>query len=596
MAQKFALYSNSASIQPGGTLQVQAGAALAAGDVVYPSGSTLVSGVTYLVVQKALATNPLVLTSQLFVMEAAVLSGALGEARLFGLSVINPAGSPAVLDPVYVSDTATLSLTAGTYVRTIGQVVQSASGLYRLYVASTGAQNELPDGLVLAKVEAATPTISRGQAVCVRYNGSTTPVLLPNGKPALVVQQFGTNNTATNPAGTGAAVLLLEHNIDGSTSVPAGGIGVFRASGLLSYRVALSGGIPSGTPVFVSATGTLTNTPVSASVLPVGTVLDNDGANNWTVLLHQHHAQLGVPQSYSASFPVAYAPALIFAAAAGVGTVERIADFRMLGGSGNGTGLEIAHQVRDFANVYRNAALFRTWLSSTWGGTAARATAEIVTLQSGAQLLISDAEGPGGYAVARLAAGLETGNLSGIAEMSARRNVSGVEQKLLFRLGPLPGASFAINSPYAPLFYQTTDWEVPTETTWVDQRVPQRISAKSVANGASLSADYWTPTDGSMGTIKLEVFATDSTDASSNYAVEMQQRWAKYGGNVAFLVDPLFIGATTDVLGLGVGADAPWELTASGANIQLVLRNPATGPALLDLTAYVTILSHNWEA
>lgn len=174
------------SIQPGGTLQVQAGAALAAGDVVYPSGITLVSGVTYLVVNKALATNSLVLKSQLFVMEAAVLSGALGTARLFGLSVINPAGAPAVLDSVYVSDTATLSLTAGTNSRTVGQVVQSGSGLYRFYAAGspagggsasaqvllTAPDGDFPSGVDISDISATLPFVDKVGALNPGISGA----------------------------------------------------------------------------------------------------------------------------------------------------------------------------------------------------------------------------------------------------------------------------------------------------------------------------------------------------------------------------------------------------------------------------------------
>jgi hypothetical protein len=565
------------SIQPGGTLQVQAGAALAAGDVVYPSGIALVGTETYLIVDKALATNPLVLTSQLFVMEAAVLSGALGEARLFGLSVINPAGAPAVLDNVYVSDTATLSLTAGTYVRTVGQVCQSASSLYRLYLTNTSAQTELEDGLVLAKVEAGTPTISRGQAVCVRYNGSTTPVSLPNGKPALVVQKYATNDPYWNPSCVGATVMFLERSSSGGTTVAAGGLGIFRVSGLLSYRVALGVG-GGGTPVFVDATGALSFTPVADSPLPVGITLDNDGSNNWTIFVHQQHAALGVPQSNAAAY--AQAAALIYGWDTANG-VRRVANVRRISDStpAAGDGVEIALQTNDDAGVPQDAGLLRAILTDVTAGTL-KGQALLQSHDANGRLWLDDDDGArlyarGAAAVAETHQNYELGSFTFDLRLQTAMSAQG---QLLRCLQRTRHSGLGI------------DWNMQ------DQRIPQRFMGKGLAPTDVLQTVTWTPTDGSMGTIKLEVFATDNADASSNYAVEMQQRWAKYGGNVAFLVDSLFIGATTDVFGMGVGADAPWELTASGANIQLVLRNPAIGPALLDLTAYVTILSHNWEA
>jgi len=136
------------SAQPNGTLLVQAAANLAAGDVVYPSDVGLLGAVPVLVVSKAPATDSLVLTSQLFLMEEAVLSGATGVARWFGLTAILGVGSPSVLDPVYVSDTATLALSAGTNSRVLGQVVEVSGGQYQTVVTSAmspgGASSSAP--------------------------------------------------------------------------------------------------------------------------------------------------------------------------------------------------------------------------------------------------------------------------------------------------------------------------------------------------------------------------------------------------------------------------------------------------------------------
>jgi hypothetical protein len=235
------------SIQPGGTLQVQAGAALAAGDVVYPSGIALVGTETYLIVDKALATNPLVLTSQLFVMEAAVLSGALGEARLFGLSVINPAGAPAVLDNVYVSDTATLSLTAGTNRRAIGQVVQSSSGLYRFYVAggSVGgasgaaeflvntADASLPNAIVVSDLQATLLLVDTVGAVSPGSGGAPIGLVYDKAAAGLAGDFVGLPMLLRNAHATPA--LTIAGGLGAAWVDPAPGVEVGKLQAFLPY-------------------------------------------------------------------------------------------------------------------------------------------------------------------------------------------------------------------------------------------------------------------------------------------------------------------------------------------------------------------------
>lgn len=126
-----------AAIQEKTALQVVAGANLQQGDVVYPSG---VAG-DQLQVSKALATAPEVVGHQLMVMEEPVDEGEVGQARLFGLlSLVLTGTTPAVGDPAYVSDTATISQTAGTNTRLIGQVVSVDGSSYRVSV------NGLPGG------------------------------------------------------------------------------------------------------------------------------------------------------------------------------------------------------------------------------------------------------------------------------------------------------------------------------------------------------------------------------------------------------------------------------------------------------------------
>lgn len=125
----------------------QAAATLNRGEVVRCVGvATIKSGLPGQEVvptfDKALATVLANIDERLGIVEggidgaATVGVGVLVRVRLVGLFSTTVAGSPASGDPVYVSDTGTLSLTPGTVPKQIGTAVQPSGGLYRLWIGA----------------------------------------------------------------------------------------------------------------------------------------------------------------------------------------------------------------------------------------------------------------------------------------------------------------------------------------------------------------------------------------------------------------------------------------------------------------------------
>lgn len=81
------------------------------------------------------ATDPTTIGSMLGVClgtpsGVSVTNGGLILVRIAGLSELAPSGSPAVGDPVFVSDAGMPALTPGTYHRIIGRVLSTAGGVY----------------------------------------------------------------------------------------------------------------------------------------------------------------------------------------------------------------------------------------------------------------------------------------------------------------------------------------------------------------------------------------------------------------------------------------------------------------------------------
>lgn len=120
---------------PGG---IAAGAVVSlTSQVTMNSGTQAAFDVTSIAVALGTATH----ADRLGVLVDGVTPGSLGAGslvlvRMFGLVAGSGAGSPAVGDPVYLSNTGTAALTPGTVPRTIGAVVASSGGLYRWVIDS----------------------------------------------------------------------------------------------------------------------------------------------------------------------------------------------------------------------------------------------------------------------------------------------------------------------------------------------------------------------------------------------------------------------------------------------------------------------------
>lgn len=122
----------------------QAAAALNRGDVVRVVGvATIKSGLPgaedVATFNKALATSAPNVDELLGVVEgtiaggSSVSNGQLVRVRHFGLYSTLVAGSPTAGDPVFVSDTATLALAAGTSSRKVGVALAPSGGNFRVY-------------------------------------------------------------------------------------------------------------------------------------------------------------------------------------------------------------------------------------------------------------------------------------------------------------------------------------------------------------------------------------------------------------------------------------------------------------------------------
>lgn len=91
------------------------------------------------VVQQALATSATLTSGPLGIVVgtpsgAPAAANALVLVRVFGLVEVGGSGSPAVGDPVFVSDTGQPSLSSGTNSRQVGRVVEIGGGSYRWFV------------------------------------------------------------------------------------------------------------------------------------------------------------------------------------------------------------------------------------------------------------------------------------------------------------------------------------------------------------------------------------------------------------------------------------------------------------------------------
>ena len=99
-------------------------------------------------------------------------NGDLVLVRMFGLVPFAGTGSPAVGDPVYLSNTGTASLTPGTVPRQIGTVVAASGGSFRWMIDGVASSGSSSSGGLFDKVITATQ-ISFGAAFDVWDPGTT---------------------------------------------------------------------------------------------------------------------------------------------------------------------------------------------------------------------------------------------------------------------------------------------------------------------------------------------------------------------------------------------------------------------------------------
>lgn len=215
-----------------GVVVGQAAAALNKGEVVRCVGTaTIKSGLPGAEVvptfNKALATACPNVDELLGVVEggidgaASVGLGVLVRVRIVGLYSTTVAGSPASGDPVYVSDTGTLSLTSGQCMRQVGTAIQPSGGTYRLWVFGGIADNELALNVVVPVRNETGAQLNKGTLVSVSgYSAPEARYLVQKAdkddgarRPAIGVL------TADLPNNTNAEALVsgILRNVDTST-------------------------------------------------------------------------------------------------------------------------------------------------------------------------------------------------------------------------------------------------------------------------------------------------------------------------------------------------------------------------------------------
>ncbi len=153
-----------------------------------------------------------------------VTPGSLGAdslvlVRMFGLVAASGAGSPAVGDPVYLSDAGLPALAPGTVTRRIGHVVSSSAGAYQWLIDSVDAFSA-PAGTLLAvqKITASgtyTPT-----------PGTTLTIFEPSGGGGAggSVAGGGTGAAAAGGGASGTTIRITVANpVVGAVTIGAGG-------------------------------------------------------------------------------------------------------------------------------------------------------------------------------------------------------------------------------------------------------------------------------------------------------------------------------------------------------------------------------------
>jgi len=195
-------------------------ATFAVGQVVALSSTAVIKAglpgqETVLVAAHALALTGATFKYRLGVIERTVKGGAAATGdlvlvRVEGFLPVTFAGAPAVGDPIYASDTGTVSLTAGTDVRQIGVVVFVSGGLYSIYLKDRAVELEYtlgPAGWV-AKVPASA-TLGAGEWT-ITNTTMVGSLFLPVG--ALIT----TTNWSYNPNNASLDMSLRRRKLDGT--------------------------------------------------------------------------------------------------------------------------------------------------------------------------------------------------------------------------------------------------------------------------------------------------------------------------------------------------------------------------------------------
>jgi hypothetical protein len=142
-------------------------------------------------------------------------AGKLVIVRMFGISPVAPAGSPAVGDPVYLGNTGSPSLTPGTTPRVIGVVLSASGGTYRWRIDGQDALTINVPGRRLNRQRFAAnttyvPTPGTLEVILrMAAGGGGGGGVLTNGGAAGGNSGFYAEHRVVNPAGiTGGAVII----------------------------------------------------------------------------------------------------------------------------------------------------------------------------------------------------------------------------------------------------------------------------------------------------------------------------------------------------------------------------------------------------
>lgn len=192
---------------------------------------------------KALATTLAQVDELLVVLESGVdgsttpASGALIKVRYIG-KFTGLSGTPAVGDPVYVSDTGVLTLAAGTVRRQLGSVARVSGGLYDVWCNGVGGADITPiDRAYL--VNGSAGTLTNGVRVDgTNATGLTNSIVFKAGNAGtvpLVAKRFSSAGTDPFQVQSEAGGVLARFTRDGQLTLDAEGISVPTAGKHITF-------------------------------------------------------------------------------------------------------------------------------------------------------------------------------------------------------------------------------------------------------------------------------------------------------------------------------------------------------------------------